>query len=184
MKTENKPCCNSKSMGIHLAHNIRIRLALSWLDSVKFTFFSMSFCAKWAWSPPDNATSSGFSAPKSWVSELSSEASFVSVLAMVLSEYWQRLEKFFQNKVISSISQNDENYKNIFPLAFFKILKKPLLVQKQTIPQKKGLILSFLELKSLRVWHFQEDSTPTCRIKTLKKSKFNRSKSGRKKKKN
>ena len=27
MRSENKPCCNSKSMGIHLAHNIRIRLA-------------------------------------------------------------------------------------------------------------------------------------------------------------
>jgi hypothetical protein len=29
------------------------------------------------------------------------------------------------------------------PLAFFNILKEPLLVQKQTIPQKKVLVLSF-----------------------------------------
>ena len=26
-KTQNKPCCNSKAMGIHFPHNIRIRLA-------------------------------------------------------------------------------------------------------------------------------------------------------------
>ena len=37
--------------------------------------------------------------------------------------------------------------------AFFNILKEPLLVQKQTIPEKTGLILSFLELESLRAWH-------------------------------
>ena len=88
---------------------------------------------------------------------------------MVLSEYRKRLEKIFQNTVISAISQNDENLKNIFPPAFFNILKEPLLVQKQTIPQKKALILSFLQLESLRAWHYQEGSTPTCRKKTLKK---------------
>ena len=27
MRLQDKPCCNSKSKGIHLAHNIRIRLA-------------------------------------------------------------------------------------------------------------------------------------------------------------
>ena len=37
----------------------------------------------------------------------------------------------------------------IFLPGFFNILKEPLLVQKQTILQKKGLILSFLELKNL-----------------------------------
>ena len=26
VRPQDKPCCNSKSMGIHLAHNIRIRL--------------------------------------------------------------------------------------------------------------------------------------------------------------
>jgi hypothetical protein len=31
-----------------------------------------------------------------------------------------------------------------------------LLVQKQTIPQKKALILSFFELESLRAWRYQE----------------------------
>ena len=37
-----------------------------------------------------------------------------------------------------------------FPSAFFNILKEPLLVQKQRIPQKKVLILSFLDIESLR----------------------------------
>ena len=32
---------------------------------------------------------------------------------MILSEYWKRLEESFRNKIISAISQNDENYKNI-----------------------------------------------------------------------
>jgi hypothetical protein len=66
---------------------------------------------------------------------------------------------------------------------FFNILKEPLLVQKQMIPQRKALILSFLQLESLRAWHYQEGSTPTCRKNTLKKSKFNKGKSGSKKKK-
>ena len=57
--------------------------------------------------------------------------------------------------------------KKMFPLIFFNILKEPLLVQKQTIPQKKGLILSFLELESLRAWHYQEGATPTCRKKHI-----------------
>ena len=40
----------------------------------------MSLRGKWAWSPPDNATPSNFPSPKSWVSDLSFEVSFVSVL--------------------------------------------------------------------------------------------------------
>jgi dTDP-4-dehydrorhamnose 3,5-epimerase-like enzyme len=53
--------------------------------------------------------------------------------------------------------------------SFFNFLKEPLLAQKQTIPQQKALTLSFLELESLRAWHYQESSTPTYRKKTLKK---------------
>ena len=51
------------------------------------------------------------------------------------------------SKIISAISQNDKNYKNIFPPDFFNILKEPLLVQKQKIPQQKALDLSYLELE-------------------------------------
>ena len=102
------------------------------------------------------AMSLNFPFPKSWVSELSSDISFVSVLVMVLSEYWKRLEEIFWNKIISAISQNGQNYKNIFLLAFFNILKESLVVQKKRIPQNKDLILSYLELESLRAWHNQE----------------------------
>ena len=92
----------------------------------------MSSCGKWVWSPPDNATPLDFPAPKSWLSDLSVEVLFVSVL-IFLSEYWKRLQE--------------------------------MLVQKQMIPQKKGLIISFLELVSLRAWRYQEGTTPTCRKK-------------------
>ena len=85
----------------------------------------------------------GTLAPKSWESDLSFDASFVSaVLAMVLSEYWKRLEEFFfQNDIILRKLQKYHFKKE--SQAFFNILKEPLLVQKQTILQKKGLILSF-----------------------------------------
>ena len=68
---------------------------------------------------------------------------------MVLSEYYKTLEENFRIKIISAISQNDENYENIFSPASFNILKEQLLVQKQTIPPRKGLIHSFLELEIL-----------------------------------
>jgi hypothetical protein len=51
----------------------------------------------------------------------------------------------------------------IFSPAFFSILKEPMLVQKQTIHQQKALDLSFLETESLRVWHYQENATPSRR---------------------
>ena len=77
---------------------------------------------KEAWCPPNYTTPSNFPADKSWISELSSEVLFVSVLAMVLSEYWKRKH---------------------FPPAFFNVLKEPFVVQKQTIPQQKALDFSF-----------------------------------------
>jgi hypothetical protein len=67
---------------------------------------------------------------------------------MVLSKNWKRLEENFRNKIISAISQNDENYKNIFSPAFFNILEKPLPVQKQTLHQHKALDLSYLDLEA------------------------------------
>ena len=54
------------------------------------------------------------------------------------------MEEKFGNKVISAISQNDENQKYFSP-AFFNILKEPLIVQKQTIHQRKAHDLSYLE---------------------------------------
>ena len=160
-------------MGIHLAHNIRIRLArlknYFFASSVKFTFVSMSFCGKWVWSPPDNAMPSDFPPSKSGASYLSVEVSFVSVLATALLEYGKKLEEiFFWNDII--LKKLWKWYNFDFSI-FWKIglLKEPLGVQKQTILQQKVLILSFLEPESLRAWHYQEGSTPTCRKKTLKK---------------
>ena len=57
------------------------------------------------------------------------------------------LEENFRNKIISSISQNYENYKKKYSLVFFNILKEPLLVQKQMLHQKKALDLSYMEPK-------------------------------------
>ena len=48
------------------------------------------------------------------VSDLSSDVSFVSLLAMVLLEYWKRIEEIFQNVIISAISSKWQNLqKNI-----------------------------------------------------------------------
>ena len=93
---------------------------------------SYAFHGKETWCPHDHARPSNFQSPKSWVSELSSHVSFVSALLMVPSEYWKRLEENFRDKIISSNSQNDENYKNIFPPVFFNILKEPLVCSTET----------------------------------------------------
>ena len=52
-----------------------------------------------------------------------------------------------------------------FSSVFFNIMKEPLLAQKQTIHQQKGLDLSFLETESLRAGHYQEGATPARREK-------------------
>ena len=81
---------------------------------------------------------------------------------MVLSEYWKRLEEIFRNKIISAISLKWLDLQKEISSSFFNILKEPLLVQKQKIPQKKALIFSFLQLESLKAWHYQEGTTPPC----------------------
>ena len=95
-RCKEKPCCNSKAMCIHFTHNIKIRSAQPFFFFVKFTFFKMSFCGKWAWSLPDNVLPSDFPDPKSWVSVL--HLSFVYVLAMVLSEYFSSLFQYWDPK--------------------------------------------------------------------------------------
>ena len=75
----------------------------------------MSFCSRWTFG---NATPSNFPAPKSWVSDLSFEVLFVSVLATVLSEYWKMLENFFSKwyyfrnflKLISFQKKNSSSF--------------------------------------------------------------------------
>ena len=156
---QNKPCWNWKSMGIHFPNNIRKRLArLNFFFCVltfilQIYFFFNFFCGKWAWSPPANATPSDFPAPKSWVSDLSFQVSFASVLVMVLSVYWKKLDFFFFIMIIFwGNCKKKYNFKKNSQ-TFFNILKEPLLVQKQMILKTKGLILSFLQMESLRTWH-------------------------------
>ena len=97
---------------------------------------------------------------------------------MVLSENWKRLEGFFLLKFHHFYEIAEINFFENFPPAVFNILKDPLLVQKQMIPQKKDLMLSFFQLKSLRAVHNQEDSTQKD---IEKKGKFDGANSGRKK---
>ena len=86
---------------------------------------------------------------------------------MVLSEYYKTLEENFRIKIISTISQNEENYENIFSQASFNILKQLLLVQKQTLHQQKGLDLSFYLASWKWAWHDREGATPPRREKHL-----------------
>ena len=125
-----------------------------------------AFRGKEAWFPLHHTMPLNFSSAKSWVPALFSEVSFVSVLAMVLSEYWKRLEENFRKKLFLRFPKNDENYKKK-PLALFNILKEPLLVQKQTIHQRKALDLSFNLKPQKWAWHYQEGATPTRREKHI-----------------
>ena len=70
-----------------------------------------AFHGKEAWRPPDNATPTFRVPNKSWDQGLSADVSFVSVLAMVLSEYWKRLEEIFWKRLFPRFPKNDENYK-------------------------------------------------------------------------
>ena len=58
---------------------------------MKYTFYG-----KRVWRPPSSAMPIFFLAAKSWGLGISFEVSLVSVLAMVLSENWKRLEKIFR----------------------------------------------------------------------------------------
>ena len=81
----------------------------------KITFFDprgpMLFAG--AWRPPNNAMPSNFQSAKSWVSELSLDVSFVSLILKVLSEYWKRLEENFRKNIISTIFKKWWNLKKV-----------------------------------------------------------------------
>jgi hypothetical protein len=85
---------------------------------------------------------------------------------MVLSEYWKPLEKIFRKRLFPRFPKNDENYKKK-TLALFNILKRPLLVQKQTIHQRKALDISFNLTPWKWAWHYQEGATLTWREKHI-----------------
>ena len=77
---------------------------------------NFTFRGEQAWHPLDNATPSNFLFPKSLDQELSADVSFVSVLAMFLSEYWKRLEEIFF--IIFYICRNRGN--NLFSKIFLQ----------------------------------------------------------------
>ena len=77
---------------------------------------------------------------------------------MVLSEYWKRLEEVFWKRLFPRFPKNYEIYKKK-PLALFNILKEPLLVQKQTIPQQKALDLNFNLAPWKWAWHHNYAAT-------------------------
>ena len=68
--------------------------------------------------------------------------------------FFQNIEKdlriIFDIILFSQFPQNDI-IKKYISFSFFLYLTEPLLVQKQTIPQQKGLILSSLELGKFEV---------------------------------
>ena len=130
---------------------------------------------------------------------------FLFCIPDYMNKIWQKQIKSYLNQVLSVstnmamllwnifwisvlkmilFSQSPHNsiiWKKIFLPAFLNILTEPLLVQKQMIPQQKALILSFLQMESLREWHYQEGYMPLLAAKRhWKKSKFNGAKSGRK----
>ena len=59
-----------------------------------------------------------------------------------ISDKFTEFSVWFLLEIKTKTSQN-----SLYSSAFFKILKKPALVQKPTIPHMKALILSYLELE-------------------------------------
>ena len=65
---------------------------------------------------------------------------------MVLSQYLKRLEESFWKKIISSISQNDKNYKTYFLQRFFNFCKNHHYYRNKRDISKKPWI-------SALIWH-------------------------------
>ena len=80
-----------------------------------------------------------------WILELSSEVSFVSVQALVPSKFWPHCKyiQFLRPLRIAVKNYSTGCKRRIQKIFEFRIWKEPMLVLKQTIPQKKALIFSF-----------------------------------------
>ena len=111
-------------------------------------------------------------APNSWDQELSADVLFVSVLAMVLSEYWKRLENFFQNDTIFTISSKKYHFKKIFLLAFFHYSDRTVASTETNDISAESSWSQLFGAKRKRMWHYQEGATPTCCKRTLKKKQI------------
>ena len=82
--------------------------------AVEQLFLPHAFRGERAWRPPDNATPTFRASNESWDPGLSVDVSFVSVLAMVLSEYWKRLEENFSKRLFLRFHKNNEISKKKF----------------------------------------------------------------------
>ena len=152
-------------MGIHLPHSIRIlkikskkKIFASRLSSVKFTFFFNVLLRQVGVAPSWPCHALVLLAPNSWDHELSADVLFVFVLATVLSEYWKKLEEIF--------FWNDITLRRLWKLYHFeKKISSLFQYSDRTIASTETNDTSTessdaKQMESLRVWHYQEGSTP------------------------
>ena len=134
-------------MGIQLAHNISISkielkkiFLASWICSVKFAFFFNVLLRQVSVAPSWSCHTLFLLAPNSWDHELSADVSFVSVLAMVLSEYWKKLEEIFfwsdltLRRLWKLYHFEKKKYRGFLPYATFGTWKK-LALAKNSVSQ-------------------------------------------------
>ena len=103
---------------------------------------------------------------------------------MVLSEYRKRLEENFRNKVISAISQKDENYKKYISSSIFQYSERTIAITDTNHTSKESSdtqLFANRKVKGVALSVGLHAHLPQKDIE--KKSKFNGGKSGLKKKK-
>ena len=140
---ENKPCWNSKSMGMHLAHNIRIlkikskkNFFASWLSSVKFTFFSMSF---------------GFCTSNGSV--------------RILKKAWEFFSKWYNFHNLLQVISFQKNISS----SFFQYSDRTVACTETNDTSAESLGSQLFGAWGTRAWHGQEGATPPCRKRHWKK---------------
>ena len=154
----------------------------SWLSSVKFMFSFQCLLRQVGVAPSWQCHALVLLAPNSWDPKLFADISFVSVLAMILSEYLKKQEEiFFLNDITLKRLWKLYNFEKKSP-AFFNILTEPLLVQKQTIHQQKAWDLSYLETEGKGRGKVRRVPRPLSAKDIENRSKIDGAKSGRKKK--
>ena len=167
---QNKPCWNSKSMGMHLAHNIRILkikskkiFIASWLSSVKFTFIFQCLLRQGGVAPYWPCHTLVPQAPNSWGPKLSADVSFVSVKATVLSEYWKKVEEIFFLKwyCLEEIVKIVLFWKKFS--SFYQYSDRTVASTETNDTSAESLGSQLLGDRRTRTWHGQEDATPTYR---------------------
>ena len=163
-------------MGIQLAHNKRIlKIALkkiffaSWICSVKFAFFFQCPLRKVGVTPSWSCHALVCLAPNSWDQELSADVSFVTVLAMVLSEYWKRLDIFFSKWYYFHNLLKVISFQKNISSSFFQYSDRTVASTETNDTSAESLWSQLFGGRRTRAWHGQEGATPTCRKRHWKK---------------